>query len=160
MRYLIIIGALNFFLIHNHLLAQTAFVTVGGDLLSEEGSVSFSVGQIAYKSLSGNDGNVNQGVQHPYEIYVLTAADNIALKDFECNAFPNPTNDLLVLSIKNKEPFGLSYQLVNSTGCLLDQKDIQDEETTLSMKIYTPAVYFLRLIENENIVRTFKIIKH
>lgn len=160
MKDFVTIFILCLVLIPNYLIAQNEFVSIGGDITSEKGNLSFSVGQTAYQFILGTEGNINQGVQQPYEIYVITAADDLALIDFECNAFPNPTNNLLTLSIKNKAPYGLSYQLVNSTGSLLSQNDLVGEETTLSMRNYTPAVYFLRLIEDEKIIRTFKIIKH
>lgn len=157
---IILIGIISLLSIPGHIIAQNSFVSIGGDINAEKGGLSFSVGQTAYQAISGNDGNINQGVQQPYEIYLITAADDIALMNFECKAYPNPTKDILTLSIKNKEPYGLSYQLVNSTGRLLDQNEILSEETTLSMKTYTPAVYFLRLFDDEKMVRTFKIIKH
>ena len=153
-------GIIGLFLIPIRLFAQSEFMSIGGDIASKKGNVSFSVGQTAYQFILGTHGNINQGVQQPYEIYVITAADDLALIDFECKAFPNPTNNLLTLSIKNKAPYGLSYQLVNSTGSLLSQNDLVGEETTLSMRDYTPAVYFLQLIEDEKIIRIFKIIKH
>ena len=75
MKYVIIIGVLSLFLIPNHLVAQTAFVSVGGDIISEQSSISFSVGQLAYQAVSGTQASINQGVQQPWEIYVVTSVD-------------------------------------------------------------------------------------
>jgi hypothetical protein len=48
--------------------AQTATVSAGGNAIGTGGSVSYSVGQIAYTNNSNSNGSVAQGVQYPYEI--------------------------------------------------------------------------------------------
>ena len=48
------------------LLAQQNSVSAGGDVSGSGGTVSFSVGQIDYLSITGAGGSVAQGVQQPY----------------------------------------------------------------------------------------------
>ena len=48
--------------------AQSGTITSGGDAAGSGGSVSFSIGQLDYTSISSAEGTVSQGLQHPYEI--------------------------------------------------------------------------------------------
>ena len=142
------------------LFAQKALLTSGADIYTNNGSLSFSVGQVDYVTISTNSGSISQGVQQPYEIYVITATDDIAFTNLKCTAYPNPTTDFLTLAIENNNLKGLSYQLTNSSGRLLENAQILDAKTTLPMQNYTPAVYFLRVNDENEVIRIFKIIKH
>lgn len=47
-------------------IAQQATLSAGGDATGAGGSVSFSVGQVAYQHVSDVGGSVNEGVQQPF----------------------------------------------------------------------------------------------
>ncbi len=47
---------------------QTSVNTAGGEVENTSGSVSYSIGQVAYTSVSNSNGSVSQGVQHAFEI--------------------------------------------------------------------------------------------
>jgi hypothetical protein len=55
--------------------AQEVIPAVGGNASGSGGSVSYSVGQVAYQTHTGTNGSVVEGVQQPYEISVLTAIE-------------------------------------------------------------------------------------
>ncbi|MDG2279738.1 MAG: T9SS C-terminal target domain-containing protein, partial [Flavicella sp.] len=48
---------------------QESSNTSGGNAAGSGGTVAYSIGQVAYTYESGTNGNSNQGVQQPYEIY-------------------------------------------------------------------------------------------
>jgi hypothetical protein len=76
--------------------SQKSIVASGGKASGSGGTASFSVGQVSYKSPSGNI--VSDGVQQPYEIQTLGKSnfDTILL---EMKAYPNPTSDVLFLKV-------------------------------------------------------------
>ena len=140
--------------------AQEAVLTTGGNATGSGGSISFSAGQAAYSSLSGVNGRVTEGVQQPYEIYVITGLDELAGIELNCRAYPNPTTRFLYLNIEQFNYRELSYRLFNVQGRLLKEDNITQAETIISMEEFVPATYFLHVYAKNEEVKTFKIIKH
>jgi hypothetical protein len=79
--------------------AQQIISTGGGNASSSGGSVSFSIGQIAYTTVSGIAGSVSQGAQQAFEIF--SVGSNETALNISLIAFPNPTADNLTLQISN-----------------------------------------------------------
>ena len=69
--------------------AQQATLTSGG-MATGSGSVAYSIGQIAYTTVTNSAGSIAQGVQHPIEIYTL-GVDNFVNISLKMKAYPNPT---------------------------------------------------------------------
>ena len=78
---------------------QTSEVASGGSVSNNSGSISYSIGQVAYQSTSNASGSVSQGVQHAFEISTLSLEENKF--NFMLNAFPNPTTENLNLHVGN-----------------------------------------------------------
>ncbi len=143
--------------------AQTAVVTSGGDASGSGGSVSFSVGQIVYSAVNGSGGSLIQGVQQPYEISISTGSPETPGISLAYSVYPNPTSDILTLSIDNFEKADLVYQLYDVDGKVIDTQNIKRSKTSIDMRFLTQAIYFLRVSEKvsrgSNAVKIFKIIK-
>jgi len=77
---------------------QTSVNTSGGTVSNPSGSVSYSIGQVAYESISNASGSVSQGVQQAFEIATLMLTENTF--NFSLTAFPNPTQSFLTLELK------------------------------------------------------------
>ena len=140
--------------------AQTAVPTTGGNASGGGGSASYSVGQVVYTTTANTYGSVAQGVQQPYEISVVTGLEEANGISLSVSAYPNPTTDFLNLKIENYDNTNLLYQLFNISGKLLETKKIENNETSIVMNDLAKATYFLKVIENNKEVKTFKIIKN
>ncbi|HKI88685.1 MAG TPA: T9SS type A sorting domain-containing protein [Draconibacterium sp.] len=146
------------FSIESH--SQESVNSSGKDISGNGGTVSYSIGQVAFITNSGINGSVAQGVQQVYEIFVLTGLDDKKGININCKAYPNPTTQFLFLKIESLHIENMSFQLFDMNGRLLLNRDIEDFETTIPMSEYVPATYFLHVFENKLNVKTFKIIKH
>ena len=82
--------------------AQQSINAAGGNATGSGGMVSYSVGQVAYKTHTGTSGSVSEGVQQPYEISVVTAIEKTKGINLSVTAYPNPTTDFLQLKIENE----------------------------------------------------------
>ncbi len=71
------------------LLAQQTIPASGGDATGSGGSVSYSVGQVFYHTHSAAAGSVAEGVQQPFEIFIITSADDLITNKIHLRAFPN-----------------------------------------------------------------------
>src|SRR5665647_306998 len=85
-----------------HIYAQEVISTIGGDILGSGGSVSYSVGQTFYTYCAGLDGSIIQGVQQPYEIFIISGVSEIAEINLFMSTYPNPTNDFILLFVDNE----------------------------------------------------------
>lgn len=140
--------------------AQTTIPASGGNATGTGGSVSYSLGQVAYTTYTGSNGTVSQGVQQPFEISIVTGLEEAKDISFEIMAYPNPASDFIKLMIKNYEVDNLSYQLYDVNGSILQDNKIEGQETNISMLNLKPSVYFLKVTDNKKVVKTFKIIKN
>lgn len=140
--------------------AQGTIPVTGGNASGSGGSVSYTVGQIAFSTFSGANGSVVQGVQQPYEISVITGIDDARGINLICSAYPNPATDFITLKVENYDNTNLSYQLFDLSGNLLENKKIEGNETTIPMGNRNTSVYFLKVTDNNKAVKTFKIIKN
>ena len=140
--------------------AQNAIPASGGNATGSGGYVSYSVGQVVYTTnTSITAGSVAHGVQQPFEISVLTAIEQAEDIKLICTAYPNPASDFLTLKVENYDRKSLSYKLIDSNGKLLESKKVTGIETTISMANLLPNLYFLKVIDNQKEIKTFKIIK-
>ena len=142
------------------ILAQSTIPASGGNA-SGNGTISYSVGQVVYTTnTSMTYGSVAQGVQQPFEISVITAVEKAKDISLEIVVYPNPATDFVKLKIKNYEVENIRYQLYDINSSLLQDNKIVGNETNIIMSNLLPATYFLKVTDNNKVIRTFKIIKN
>lgn len=142
------------------LFAQADIVPVGGDVTTFNGSLSYTVGQIAVQKTSNGDKSALEGVQQPYEIQTV-GVDNYQGISLEAVVYPNPTPSMLKVRISNYEipDGGLIAQLYDANGRLLSYFAINDLESSINMEQYPTATYQLRIQDGQRVLKTFKIVK-
>ena len=139
--------------------AQQATTATGSDASGSGGTVAYSVGQIVYTTNTGTNGSVAQGVQQPYEISIVLGIDNHTI-NLELTAYPNPTTNFLTLNVGNAELSTLNFQLYDILGKLIESRKIISSSETIAIENLPTATYFLKITNNNNEVKTFKIIKN
>lgn len=137
--------------------AQQAATTSGGNASGSGGTVAYSVGQVIYTTITGSNGSVAQGVQQAYEISIVLGVENHEV--ILIQAYPNPTIDYLTLNVGESDLSSLNFQLYDITGKLIENKKITSSIETIRMENLPSATYFLKVINNNKEVKTFKIIK-
>lgn len=142
------------------IMAQNTIPATGGNANGTGGSSSYTIGQIVYSTLSETTGSVIQGVQQPYEMSVVTAIQNTEGIILECLVYPNPTRGQVKLVVRTKEFENLRFQLYDLNGILIQNKEIDSEETEILMNSILPSTYFLKVLSGNNEIKTFKIIKN
>ena len=140
--------------------AQTSVNATGGNASGGGGSVSYSLGQVVYTTNTGTNGYVAQGVQQAFEISVVTAIEEAKGINLTVTAYPNPTTDYLTLRIGEFDISNLTYQLYDINGKLLQNEKITGNQTSIAMSNLVPAIYFVKVIQGNKEVKTFKIIKN
>lgn len=149
----------------SELRAQEAIPSAGGNADGTGGSVSYSVGQVVYTSITGITGSVSAGVQQPYEISVVTGLYDDKKFELACSVYPNPTTDFLLLKIEDDAQAEYTANLYNTNGTILKSIQIEGKETRIDMSSLVIATYFLKIVSSQNAssskeLKTFKIIKN
>ena len=139
--------------------AQEAVAAAGGEATGSGGSVSYSIGQIDYITNTGTGGTVTQGVQQPYEFFIVGIDDK---KDIsvELSVYPNPAVSTVNLRIDNQNLENISFQLYDMNEKLILNKKVSGNVTSIQMEKLASATYFLKVSDNKKVVKTFKIIKN
>lgn len=140
--------------------AQESVNVTGSNASGNGGSVNYSVGQVVYITNTGANGSVAQGVQQPYEISVVAGIEEAKDINLSVSAYPNPTSDYLTLSFGEFDISDVTYQLYDMNGRLLQNKKITGNQTSIVMSNLVPANYFVKVIQGNKEVKTFKIIKN
>lgn len=128
--------------------AQESSTVAGGEATGTGGTSSYSVGQVVYTTATGTNGSLAQGVQQLYEISI----------NLELSVYPNPVINYLTL--KTDDNSNLSYQLYDLQGRVIENKKVSNNTTNINLEEQPTATYFLNVIKDNQVVKTFKIIKN
>ena len=139
------------------LYSQSNTVSAGGDAEGDNGSISYSIGQVVYTSAQGSNGNVNQGVQQPYDVGVVTGIEEAGIN---LSVFPNPTAGMLTLNVAGEDASLLSYQLFDGSGSLIESNNKLNSTTTISLETYATGVYTLSVSRNNKQVKSFRVVRN
>jgi hypothetical protein len=143
--------------------SQEANTAAGGDAEGKGGTVSYSVGQLAYRSLTDPDGSVDLGVQIPIEV-LEEDSSSLALKkikmlDLKMSSFPNPTTARVELKIDAERFDNMTYVLFDLKGARLSSGEIKQMNTQVSLENLVTASYVLVVYQGDLKLKSFKIQK-
>lgn len=119
------------------------------------GEVHFTVGEVAVVRLQ-NDTELDEGFHSAiYELFVDTY--EFTLPEWVVNVYPNPTRDYLVIDLPDQGMvdvllFNEQGQQVLSWSKVTDQKQLPLDQLP-------SGTYFLKMRDQENRFKTFKILK-
>ena len=144
-----------------HTYSQSAVVAAGGDAIGPNGTVAYSVGQLDYDYYTGVTGTIQLGVQQP-DVVIIIGTNELA-DQFEIKLFPNPVGDETNL-IMEKESYmnlnqNLRYELFDLSGRMLLRNNINGTSTIVKTDMLTNGEYVLRIVSENQHLKTFKIVK-
>ncbi len=133
----------------------------GSNATGTSGSVTYSIGQVFYTYIGLQTVyNVAQGIQHQESDETL---GNPEIEEPETNifVFPNPAPDFVNVSMKGYELESgeRSYKLYDIQGRLLKQNKIDQTETQISLNNLSPSIYILAVYVDNQLLKSFKILK-
>jgi hypothetical protein len=138
--------------------SQEAIPVSGGVVSGSLGSGSYTVGQVFYTTHTAATGSVSQGVQHPFEFQTLS---NAALTTVNLTAvtYPNPTKDFIILKITDSALNNLRYTLFDVNGKAIASGSITESSTQIQLKHLSIGAYILKVSQQNQSLKTFKILK-
>jgi hypothetical protein len=139
--------------------AQQSANTTGKNVSQNNTTISYSIGEVYYNTTTTLSSVITQGIQQPYEIYLISGIGNE--KDVQLiTAFPNPTSSTIKIVIQDIKIDGLNYKLYDLLGKEILSGDITSNQTELDLNNLMPAVYFIKVFRYNSTIKYFKIIKN
>ena len=139
------------------LFAQKGTVSAGGIGTGAGGSVTYTIGETNYITATGA-GQVTQGLQQPYEIFTIVATATEL--NVNVSLYPNPTTENVVIRVEGSSVEDLRYELYDIDGRLLAASKMESNETSILMRDLASATYFVKVLNNKNESKNFKINKN
>jgi hypothetical protein len=139
--------------------AQENTDALGGMGYGPGGSVSYSIGQIDYETATGTGGTITEGLQQPYEILIISGIEDNNI-NLNLEVYPNPTTDLIVLSVDNVNTLNMYYTIYNIEGKLIEKQELGGSKTTITMKELSNGIYFIKVLQKNTELKVFKVIKN
>ena len=162
MKKLTILVYLLFYLsiVYNGIHAQEVICASGNYTENESGSICWTLGELVTETYTSENHIITQGFQQVNSIII--GVGEFKPLGFGISVFPNPTTSLITLRINEKEikPGSISYHLYNSYGVSISQNEILENEMSISIKNRPPGMYYLVVVIDKEIIKSFKIIKH
>ena len=144
----------------SNLTAQEAIPCASGNASGSGGSGSYTIGEVFYSNYKGTNGNVNQGIQQPFDVQEITGISEAKGINISVNTFPNPVQSVLTLKVENYPLDNLTYDMYTIDGKLIESNAIEAAETTIEMSTFSSSSYFLKICNNHKEVKIFTIVKH
>ena len=142
----------------NYSFGQKDVVASGGQATGSGGSVSYSIGQIDYITSTGSGGTITQGVQQPYEIFVVSGIEEQTI-NLLANVFPNPVIQFVTLDLSVSSN-STKYILYDGEGKIIKENGISEKSTSIQMSELPSAIYFLVVLKDNQKIKQFKIVKN
>ncbi len=139
-------------------LSQQATVASGGESQGTGGSVSYTIGQVAYQSLSNNSWQINEGVQQPIEIYQMSAVNETPSISLQIG--PNPSINEVFLIGEHALLNQLSIELFDLQGKRIKAQQRVEADGKIDLSTIPAASYQLVIYQNNQAIRNYKLIKH
>jgi hypothetical protein len=111
-------------------------------------SMSYSVGQTAFTTLKGNSYIITQGFQQSQENKTI-AQNDLQKIDFQANIYPNPTADILHLSIEGNLDTSFLIQIYTLSGQLVLSQKANGASIDIEVQNLPKGTYFLSLNKGE-----------
>ena len=150
--------AIFFFLNLSLCWSQKDFVSSGGDGKSDQGSFSYSIGQILVMQMDTPSNSwfqpisLNNGVQ---QVFISACEKNQNIKIL---ATPNPTSGLVNIDIPNWNDVQLNISVYDVLGKDILNKTINQRKTQLDLSKLSSGIYILKIGDTCGGSNSFKLI--
>lgn len=140
--------------------AQVALVATGNNGSSSSGTISYSVGQVAYTSSSASNISVNQGVQQPFEIFDLAGVVTQKTSKYNISLFPNPAENYITLTLDSLNVKELSFRIIDLSGKIMTQGVLIGPSTQIPVDRFAEGSYMVYILKRNELVHSFLLVKH
>ena len=134
--------------------AQEVISTQGDSYSNGTGSLDFTIGEVVINTGTDGTNDLTQGF-HQTNWNFLGVEDYAP--NYEAIIFPNPTSELLNIRTSTFE--NVTYTLYDAQGKVVLQDKLSAEQTPIQVSQLAPGSYSLKLNNETQNLKTFKLVK-
>mgnify|MGYP000894254199 CR=1 FL=1 len=135
-------------------LAQEVITPQGDSYTNSNGSIDFTIGEVAINTGTAGGNDLTQGF-HQTNWNFVSIEDHVP--NYEAIIFPNPTAE--ILTIKTNMFENVNYTLCDAQGKLVIQDKLSSAKTPIQVSHLAPGAYALILHNDTQNLKTFQLIK-
>ncbi|MDB9871429.1 T9SS type A sorting domain-containing protein [bacterium] len=147
-----------FFACSNLILSQDSIVSTGASAETNEGSLSYSVGQILTSSNVRTLGfqNISKVLSHGVQqVFLKTCNENSRV---EILATPNPSNGQVTINLKNWNEKEIDLNVFDMMGKNVLFTNISADQTRLDLSYLSSGAYIISLGYSCGSINSFKLL--
>lgn len=149
---------ISLFFLTTQVFAQQSVHSSGGSFTGTGGSVSVSVGQIAFTSVKNDSFSVSQGVQQVWELSPQSVK-RLKVSSVQTRVYPNPVTEGLLLDITEGNAELCRWVLSDLQGREVLKGHFTDNQAKIPAEGLRASAYILSIYEKNQIIQSQKIIK-
>lgn len=134
--------------------AQEVVSTQGDSYSNSNGSIAFTIGEVAIDTGTYGTNDITQGFHQ-------TTWNFLGLEDyapsFNATIYPNPTSEVLIIKTSMFE--NVNYKLYDAQGKLVLEAKISAEQTSIQVSQLAPGAYSLELIFEDGSEDSLSLLK-
>jgi len=139
------------------LFSQEIICSSGNQEIYADGSLSWTLGENVIETFQNSTTILTQGFQQS-KLYI-TAVAKIPDLDLIITIFPNPASDVITVQVTKPENKMLRIVVFDLQGKPLLENKLDNNLTQISLKQLAPSSYIVKVYDNSQEIRVFKIIK-
>ena len=142
-------------------IAQTAspeLVSSAGESFKNTGyQLDWSIGECVTATHSSGSYVITQGFHQNF--YEITTVKDLA-KDINITVYPNPTTNFLTVNLEaSARPLSV-LTITDINGKILQHSEVTNDQEQLDFSNYANGIYFLDVKQNNQLIKSFRIIKN
>lgn len=137
--------------------SQSSVNSSGSEADGNDGTVSYSVGQVFTNESDGGQGTVTEGVQQSFVVTQVDVDDTESI-DATVKVFPNPVNNRLNIEFQEFAT-DVNLRLYGLNGKNYRNRKINNSKLDIDMKDMASGTYFLELTDGKGNKELYKIVK-
>jgi hypothetical protein len=139
-------------LLCSNIFAQELNVISGGGAYSEttNGNLTYTIGEVVVNTIESPDYHITQGFNQDWINFLNI---NTFKEDINISIFPNPATHFI--NVESNKPADLKIYDINSKEVLSARID---KTKTIDLTSLSSGTYFLKFIQKNQNVKTFKVI--
>ena len=159
MKRIILIFGLGFFVFiaKSQTVSPELISSAGDNFINSNYQLNWSIGEIQIETYQNLENVLTQGFHQ--NTYVITAITDLRV-DLKMFVFPNPTSDFITLKVENSKVENLQYTITDLSGKILQNGSFANKTEQINFSSYTVGTYLITISQNNQILKSFKIIKN
>jgi len=142
-------------------ISQTAspeLVSSSGDSFNNTSyQLDWSVGECVTATHSAGDYVITQGFHQ--NTYVITSVEDLR-PEIEMTVYPNPTSDFISLKVESSKVEDLQYSITDFSGKVLQTENFAGDIEQINFSSYANGTYLISISQNNQLIKSFQIIKN